>query len=108
MAQILGDTPEGHYARAYFYRMRRQPQRMAEVLRLAIDQFPADTVLRKEFLRNHFGDLARASAPPEIAEVAAGITGPGADLLKAAQGAAKNDWGQVAAVDARLAEIPWS
>jgi len=107
-AQILGATADGEYARAFFYRMRRQPQRSSELLRLAIDQFPQDVTLRQEYLRSHFADLARGEATPEVAEVAAPLTGPSAVLLAAARQAAGSNWGAVAEADARLAEIPWS
>jgi spermidine synthase len=108
MSQILGDTPEGEYARAFFYRMRRDRQRSMEMFRLAIDQYPADVALRQEFLRDHFADLARGTATPEIAEVAAPLAGAPAELLAAARQAAKSDWRAVALADDRLAEIPWA
>jgi predicted membrane-bound spermidine synthase len=108
MAQILGNTAEGEFARAYYYRMRRERQRAAELLRLAIDQYPADVALRQEFLRDHFGDLARGDADPEIAAVAAPLGGTSAQLLAAARHAAKSEWRAVAMADDRLAEIPWA
>jgi len=108
MSQILGDSAEGEYARAYFYRMRREHQRSTELMRLAIDQYPNDGALRQEFLRSHFGSLARGEAAPEIGEVAAGLDGPSRDLLAAARAAVKSDWGAVAAADGRLAEFPWA
>jgi spermidine synthase len=108
MGQILGATAEGEYTRAYYYRMRRQGQRSVELLRLAVDQYPGDAALRQEFLRNYFADLAREKATPEIAEVAAALQGPAAELLNAARFAAKSDWRNVAASDQRLAEIPWT
>ena len=108
MSQILGDTADGHYARAFFYRMRRDRQRSMEMFRLAIDQYPADVALRQEFLRDHFGDLARGIAAPEIAEVAAPLDGRSAELLAAARAAAKSDWHAVAMADGHLAEIPWA
>jgi len=108
MAQILGESPEGEYARAYYFRMRTEVARSAETLRLAIDQYPADAPLRQEFLRSHFGELARASAAPEIAEVAAPLAGYPAELLLAAQYAAKSDWRAVAMADDRLSSIPWT
>jgi len=108
MAQILGATPEGEYAREFFFRMRRDRQRSMEMFRLAIDQYPGDLALRQEFLRDHFADLARGSAGPEIAEVATPLAGTSADLLAAARQAAKSDWRAVAMADDRLAEIPWA
>src|SRR5688572_17839244 len=108
MAQILGETPEGEYSRAYFFRMRRDVQRANEVMRLAIDQYPNDADLREEFLRNHFGELASGSAPPEIAEVAAGLDGRSRALISAAGHAVKSDWRAVAVADDRLAEIAWA
>jgi spermidine synthase len=107
MSQILGDSAEGEYARAYFYRMRREFQRSTELMRLAIDQYPGDAALRQEFLRNHFGALARGEATPEIGEVAARLDGPSRELLVAANQAVKSDWRAVAMADHRLAEIPW-
>ncbi|HEU4592660.1 MAG TPA: fused MFS/spermidine synthase [Steroidobacteraceae bacterium] len=108
MARILGASADGEYARAYFLRMRQQRQYFAESLRLAIDQYPDDMALRQEFLREHFGDLARGQAPPEIAEVASALAGPAADLLVAARSAVRGDWNAVALADQRLAEIPWT
>ena len=108
MARILGESAEGEYARAFFFRMRQELPRATEMMRLAIDQYPNDAALRQEFLRNHFGELARANADPEIAKVAAPLTGNAAELLLAAQYAAKSDWQRVAMADERLAEIPWT
>lgn len=108
MGQILGQSAEGEYARAYYYRMRRQPQRTEELLQLALDQYPAFAPLRQEYLRNHFGELARGTASPEIIAMASTLTGPSAELLAAARHSAKSEWREVAAADARLAEMPWS
>ncbi|HEU4592291.1 MAG TPA: fused MFS/spermidine synthase, partial [Steroidobacteraceae bacterium] len=108
MAHILGESADGEYARAYFLRMRQQPQYFMETLRLAIDRYPDDPALRQEFLRMHFGDLARGQAAPEIVEVAAPLQGPAADLLAAARSAAQGDWNAVARADQRLAELPWT
>lgn len=108
MAQILGDSPDGQYARAFYYRMRRDRQRSMETFRLAIDQYPDDVALRQEFLRDHFGDLARGSADPEIAEVATPLNGASAELLAAARRAARSEWQAVAQADDHLAEIPWA
>jgi spermidine synthase len=108
MAQILGPAPDGEYARAFYYRMRRDRQRSMEMFRLAIDQYPGDVALRQEFLRDHFGDLARGNAEPEIAAVAATLDGTSGELLAAARQAAKADWIGVARADDRLAEIPWA
>ena len=108
MSQILGATPDGEYARAFFFRMRRDRQRSMEMFRLAIDQYPTDVALRQEFLRDHFGDLARGSADPEIVDVATPLNGTSADLLTAARQAAKADWRAVAMADDRLAEIRWA
>jgi predicted membrane-bound spermidine synthase len=108
MSQILGDSPDGQYARAFYFRMRRERQRSMEMFRLAIDQYPADAALRQEFLRDHFADLARGSAGPEIAEVATPLAGTSAELLAAARQAARGDWRAVAIADDRLAEIPWT
>jgi hypothetical protein len=108
MGQILGESADGEYTRAFYYRMRRDRQRAAEMLRLAIDQYPDDVALRQEFLRDHFGDLARGNAAPEIAEVAAPLAGPAADLLAAARQAATSDWRAVAMADERLGEIQWA
>jgi spermidine synthase len=108
MAQILGDTPDGQYARAFYYRMRRDRQRSMETFRLAIDQYPDDIALRQEFLRDHFGDLARGTAAPDIAEVATPLAGSSAELLAAARRAARSEWQAVAMADDHLAEIPWA
>ena len=51
MAQILARDARGEYLRAFYYRMNRQSQRSSELLRLAIDDYPADDSLRLEFLR---------------------------------------------------------
>ena len=70
MAQILGDSADGEYARAFYYRMTRQGQRSTELLRLAIDQYPDYAPLREEYLRAYFGELAREQASPQVVEVA--------------------------------------
>jgi hypothetical protein len=108
LAQILGDSPEGEYARAFFYRMRNQAQRSSELLRLAIDQYPKNAALRQEYLRSYFAELARGQASTEISEVATPLDGPAAALLAAARQAAAANWREVAIADAQLAEIPWN
>jgi hypothetical protein len=66
MAQILGESADGEYARAFYYRMLRQGQRSTELLRLAVDQYPDNAQLREEYLRGYFGELAREQAPPQV------------------------------------------
>jgi spermidine synthase len=107
LAQNLGATAEGEYARAFYARMQNQTRRSSELLRLAIDQYPDDRPLRQEYLRDYFDALARDDAPGEVKEVAATLKGLPADLLAAARHAVKGEWRDVAQADARLAEIPW-
>ena len=108
MAQILGESADGEYARAFYYRMIRQGQRSTELLRLAVDQYPDNAPLREEYLRGYFGELARDKASPQVAEVANSLRGPSAALLAAARHAARSEWREVAIADASLAEIPWT
>ena len=108
MAQILGESADGEYARAFYYRMIRQGQRSTELLRLAVDQYPDNAPLREEYLRGYFGELARDKASPQVAEVANALRGPSAALLAAARHAARSEWREVAIADASLAEIPWT
>ncbi|HET9472744.1 MAG TPA: fused MFS/spermidine synthase [Steroidobacteraceae bacterium] len=108
MAQILGESADGEYARAFYYRMIRQGQRSTELLRLAVDQYPDNAPLREEYLRAFFGELARGQASPQVAEVAQALQGPSAELLAAARHAARSEWREVALADSKLAEIPWT
>jgi spermidine synthase len=108
MAQILGESADGEYARAFYYRMIRQGQRSTELLRLAVDQYPDNAPLREEYLRGYFGELARDKASPQVAEVANVLRGPSAALLAAVRHAARSEWREVAIADASLAEIPWT
>jgi hypothetical protein len=108
MAQILAGDARGEYLRAFYYRMNRQPQRSSELLRLAIDDYPADDSLRLDFLRGWFNELAIDKAPPEIVEVAAKLNPGPAGILAAARHAARNEWRDVAMADAQLAEVPWT
>jgi spermidine synthase len=109
MAQILGaNTAEGEYARMYYYRMRRQPQRALELVRIAVGEFPRDESLRAEYLRASYSLLARDAASPEVNEVAGRLDGPGRNVLAAARLAAKSEWRDVARADPLLAEIPWT
>jgi hypothetical protein len=107
-AQILGRSADAAYVGAHFYRMTGQARRAREELRLAIDEFPDDDSLRKEYLRDHIVALARAKAPPEIVEVAAGLEPRARDLLGAVRLAGTSNWDELAAADQRLAEIPWT
>ena len=107
MAQILGASPEGEYARAFFVRMQHQLRRASELLRLAIDQYPADLPLRQEYLRDYFAALAHDEASAGVRDVATALTGPSADLLAAARHAAKSEWREVAEADPLLAETTW-
>ena len=88
--------------------MNRQPQRSSELLRLAIDDYPADDSLRLDFLRGAFSELANDKAPPEIVEVAAKLNPRPASILAAARHAARNEWRDVAMADSQLADIPWT
>jgi spermidine synthase len=108
MAQILGATAEGEYARMYYYRMRRQSQRAQELIKLAVDEYPRDASLRAEFLNASIGLLARESAPPEIDEIARRLTDPDTHVLAAMRMVAKGDWREVARLDPLLAEVPWT
>jgi spermidine synthase len=108
MAHILAGDARGEYLRAFFYRMTHQVQRSNELLRLAIDDYPADDSLRLDFLRNWFGELSADTAPPEIAEVAASLNPRPASVLAASKHAAKNEWREVAMADSELAEVPWT
>jgi hypothetical protein len=108
MAQILAGDARGEYLKAFYYRMNRQVQRSNELLRIAIDEYPADDSLRLDFLRGWFGELVKGNAPPEIAEVAERMNSAPASILTAARHAAKNEWREVAMADAQLAEIPWT
>ena len=108
MAQILGNTADGDYARAFYYRMKRQGERSNQLLRLSIDQYPDNVALRQEYLRDSFGLLARGEAAPDVVEVASVLKGPSAELLAATRHAAKSEWRDVALADPRLAEIPWT
>ncbi len=108
MAQILGESAEGEYARAFYYRMIRQGQRSTELLRLAVDQYPDNAPLREEYLRGYIGELARDAAAPQVSEVASALQGPSAEFLAAARHAARSEWRDVALADPRLAEIPWT
>jgi len=108
MSQILAGDARGEYLRAFYYRMNRQPQRSSELLRLAIDDYPADDSLRLDFLRGAFSELANDKAPPEIVEVAAKLNPRPASILAAARHAARNEWRDVAMADSQLADIPWT
>jgi hypothetical protein len=108
MAQILTGDARGEYLKAFYYRMNRQVQRSTELLRIAIEEYPADDSLRLDFLRGWFNELAAGKAPPEIAEVAEHLNPAPASVLAAARHAAKNEWREVAMADAQLAEIPWT
>ena len=108
MAQILGNSADGEYARAFYYRMKRQGERSNQLLRLSIDQYPDYVPLREEYLRDFFGALARGEASTDVAEVASALKGPPAELIAATRFAAKNEWRDVALADPRLAEIPWT
>ena len=107
IATILGASADGEYARAFFYRLVGQRQRSLELLRLAIDQYPADLPLRQEYLRGFIPSLARGTATPDVAEVAAKLDAPPALLLQAANKGAAGDLRAVVAADAGLAEIQW-
>jgi predicted membrane-bound spermidine synthase len=107
LAGILGQSAQGEYARAFYIRMQRQTQRADQMLRLAIDEYPADEPLRQEYLRDQFDDLALGQATPAADEVAATLTGPSAALLAAKRHAAHSEWLEVARADPQLAQIQW-
>jgi hypothetical protein len=108
MAEFTAGDARGEYLRATYFRMRGQVQRSNELLRLAIDDYPADDSLREEFLSGWFHALATDQAPPEIAEVANGLNAPAARLLALARHANKAEWQELALADGELAQVPWT
>jgi hypothetical protein len=108
IAQQLGASADGEYARAFAYRLRREFSRANQYLRLAIDEYPHADALRLEFLKSSFGPLANGTAPPESAELAVKLPDTAKFLVEVGRHAAKNEWREVAAADSRLAEIPWT
>ncbi len=108
IARNLGQSADAEYARAFAFRMRRQADRSTEYLRVAIEEYPQNEALRLEFLRPYYGLLAHKGAPPEIAEVAEKLSAASKSILEAAGHAGRNEWGDVAQADGRLAEIPWT
>jgi spermidine synthase len=108
MSQILAGDARGEYLRVFYYRMKRQTQRSNELLRLAIDDHPADDSLRLEFLRSWFNELSLDQAPPEVAEVAKGLSALPARILAIARHAAKSEWREVALADEALAQVAWT
>ena len=108
MSQLLSGDARGEYVRAYYFRMKRQEQRFNELVRLGIDDYPADDSLRMEFLRGWFNELAAGRAPAEIVEVAEGLNPQAARVLAIARHAAKQEWREVAIADGELSEIPWN
>jgi len=108
MAEFLAGDARGEYLRAFYFRMRGQVQRSTELLRLAIDDYPADDSLREEFLSGWFHALAMDQAPPEIVEVAHGLNPQAARLLELARHAVKGEWKEVALADTELAQVPWT
>ncbi len=55
VAQLLGPGPDGEYARAFFFQTKLHQQQAAELLRIAVDEYPDDETLRQEFLRGWLG-----------------------------------------------------
>jgi spermidine synthase len=108
MSQFLAGDARGEYLRAFYYRMKRQVQRSNELLRLAIDDYPADDSLRLEYLRPWFSELSIGKAPEEVVEVAKGLSPLPARVLEIARHAAKSEWREVALADEDLAQVAWT
>jgi spermidine synthase len=108
VAQFLGKSGDGEYARAFSYRLRHEFPRANQYLSLAIDEYPHVDSLRLEFLKPAFGPLANGTAPPESVELAAKLDATAKFILETAGHAARGEWRQVAAADERLSEIPWT
>jgi hypothetical protein len=108
MSMFFPNDPRGEYLRAFYYRMKRQGQRSNELLQLGIDAYPEDESLRLDFLREWYGPLANGNAPPEIVEVANGLSPQPARVLEIARHAVKDEWREVAIADNELASIPWT
>jgi spermidine synthase len=108
MAGILEPSAAGEYARAFYYRMRREPLRADEQLKLAIAEYPGDPALRAEFLRGRLGSLIRDQAAPDVAEIAAGADATSQFMIATLRHALKGEWREIAQADAQLAEIAWS
>ena len=72
--------------------------------------YPADDVLRLEFLRGWFGVLAHGKAPPEIVEVAerAESAARGAILRGRAPSRPSRSGAKSRIADGELAEVPWT
>ncbi|MBC8026489.1 MAG: fused MFS/spermidine synthase, partial [Steroidobacteraceae bacterium] len=108
VAHFLGKTGDGEYARAFTYRLRHEFPRASQYLRLAIDDYPLEDSLKLEFLKSSFGPLANGTATPESAELAAQLDDMAKFVIQTARHAARGEWKEVAAADARLAEIRWT
>ncbi|HTU65420.1 MAG TPA: fused MFS/spermidine synthase [Steroidobacteraceae bacterium] len=108
MASNLGDEADADYVKGFWYRTRGQNARAAESLRLSIDEHPGDARLRAEFLGPWLPQIVQGNAPPEIAEVAAGLDARGKFLVDTLKLAAKSEWLQVARADEQLATIAWT
>jgi len=108
MGFALAPGADADYARAFAFRIRREPQRADETLKLAITEHPEDLSLRAEFLRNWVGALIRDEAPTEVAEIAASADPHSKFMLEAMRHALKAEWPIVAQSDDRLAEIGWT
>jgi hypothetical protein len=108
MAGMLDPSAEGEYVHAFYYRMRRQPQRADERLKLAIGDYPSDPSLRAEFLRGWIGSVIRGQAAPDVAEIAAGADATSQFMIATLRHALNSEWQDVARADEKLAEIPWS
>jgi spermidine synthase len=107
LGAILGDTPQGAYARALSVILAGQPDAGMRLFHEALARFPDDAELRFEVVRPYLGALARGTAPAAVEEVARGMTGEPRLVLDAITLAAREQWDELMHLDPQLAAIPW-
>jgi spermidine synthase len=108
MGAILGATPQGEYVRALVKALRGQPQLAQLALRDASLAFPDSELLRYESLRPSLGAVAAGRASDDMTTSASQLRGPAAAVVLGARHALANEWSEVAALDAVLAQSRWT
>lgn len=107
LGNLLGDTPQGAYVRALSVILAGNNEGGQRLFHESLARFPDDPELRFEVVRPYLGALARGTAPPGIAEVAAGMTGEPKLVLECLTYAAREEWGTLLQLDPELAAIAW-
>lgn len=108
MSQVLAGTGPGAYAAGLGLAVAGRPVEAQRLYRESLASHPDYAPLRYEIVRAKLGPIARGEADPEILEHLAALPPLAQATVRAVAQAAHDEWPEIAAMDATLAEVRWT